>query len=120
MKRCLVHPPHDETCAEYQAMTRDHVAGHQFDALDREMLVEIAIGQRAELERLTEAHERIVEWSRAYPLTIFPKPDLKKARELLEAGGMTLDAISADAMRHVVDGVGKISRAALRLDLLLE
>jgi hypothetical protein len=67
----------------------------------------------AEIERLTEAHERIVEWSRAYPLAIFPEPDLKKARELLEAGGMTLDAISAHAMRHVVEGVGQISRAAL-------
>jgi hypothetical protein len=58
---------------------------------------------RAEIERLTEAHERIVEWSRAYPLTIFPEPDLKKARALLEAGGMTLDTISAHAMRHVVE-----------------
>lgn len=65
------------------------------------------------IERLTEAHERIVKWSRAYPLTVFPKPDLKKARELLEAGGMTLDAISADAMRHVIESVGKISQAAL-------
>jgi hypothetical protein len=69
--------------------------------------------QRVEIERLTEAHERIVEWSRAYPLTVFPEPDLKKARELLEAGGMTLDAISADAMRHVIEQVAKIARAAL-------
>jgi hypothetical protein len=28
------------------------VSDHQFDALDRDMLVEIAIGQRAEIERL--------------------------------------------------------------------
>jgi hypothetical protein len=64
-------------------------------------------------ERLEDALEQIVSWSRAYPLTIFPEPDMKKAAELLRAGGMTLDAVSASAMRHVVEGVGKIARAAL-------
>jgi len=67
----------------------------------------------AEIERLRAAHERIVEWSRAYPLAVFPKPDLKRAHELLQAGGMTLDAISAEAMRHVIEQVAKISSAAL-------
>jgi hypothetical protein len=38
-------------------------------------------------ERLEDALQQIVSWSEAYPLDIFPKPDLKKARELLEAGG---------------------------------
>jgi septal ring factor EnvC (AmiA/AmiB activator) len=69
---------------------------------------------QAEVERLAEAHERIVDWSRAFPLTVFPTPDLKRARELLEAGGMTLDAISADAMRHVIEQVAKISGAAIK------
>jgi FMN phosphatase YigB (HAD superfamily) len=64
-------------------------------------------------ERLREALERIEQWSRAYPLSIFPEPDLKKAAEVLKANGMTLDAISAHAMRHVVEGVGKIARDAL-------
>jgi PHD/YefM family antitoxin component YafN of YafNO toxin-antitoxin module len=64
----------------------------------------------AEIERLTEAHEQIVEWSHAYPLAIF---HLKRTHELLKAGGMTLDAISAEAMRHVIEQVAKISRAAL-------
>jgi hypothetical protein len=71
--------------------------------------------QRAEdrIQKLKEALERIEQWSRAYPLDIFQEPDLKKARQLLEAGGMTLDAISAYCMRHVVEGVGKIAREAL-------
>ena len=56
---------------------------------------------------------RIVQWSEAYPLDVFPEPDFKRAHELLRAGGMTLDAISASNMRHVVEGVGKIARAAL-------
>lgn len=71
-------------------------------------------GADAELvERLREALERIVRWSEAYPVDIFPEPDLKTARVLLEAGGITLDAVSASAMRHVVSGVGQIARAAL-------
>jgi len=66
-------------------------------------------------ELLAEALQHIDQWSRAYPVTVFPEPDLKRAHELLTAGGMTLDAISADAMRHVVLGVGRIARDALQL-----
>ena len=68
---------------------------------------------RARVAKLEGELQRIVRWSEAYPLAIFPEPDLKQARELLEAGGMTLDALSASAMRHVVNGVGKIAKAAL-------
>lgn len=65
-------------------------------------------------EQLEEALHRIESWSRAYPLEVFPEPDMKKARELLEAGGIMIDAISAHCMRHVVEGVGKIAREALK------
>jgi len=65
------------------------------------------------IERLEEALRQIEAWSRAYPLTVFPEPDLDKARKLLAAGGITLDAVSAHAIRHVVLGVGKIARDAL-------
>jgi hypothetical protein len=65
-------------------------------------------------EDLKEAIRLIIAWAEAYPLDIFPEPDLKKARELLEAGGITLDAVSAHAMRHVLDGVAKIAREALK------
>ena len=60
-----------------------------------------------------EALQRIEQWSKAYPLDIFPEPDFKKAAELLKAGGITLDAISASCMRHVVEHVGEIARKAL-------
>ena len=66
------------------------------------------------IDKLEHALHKIESWSRAYPLKIFPKPDLVKARALLEAGGITLDAISAHAMRHVIEGVGEIAREALR------
>lgn len=65
------------------------------------------------IDELEQALHKIDQWSKAYPLTVFPKPDLKKARELLEAGGITLDSVSAHCMRHVVEGVGKIASEAL-------
>lgn len=67
-------------------------------------------------DRLTAAEgfmEEIVSWSKAYPLEVFPKPDFKKAHKVLMANGISLDAISAANMRHVVDGVGKIAEQAL-------
>jgi len=68
---------------------------------------------RERLDKLEGALKTIEAWSRAYPLDAFPEPDLKRAAELLSAGGMTLDAISASAMRHVVKNVGEIARKAL-------
>jgi hypothetical protein len=65
------------------------------------------------IAELEDALAKIESWSRAYPLTAFPEPDLKRAAELLEAGGITLDAVSANAIRHVIEGVGEIARRAL-------
>jgi hypothetical protein len=65
------------------------------------------------IERLEDALRIIAAWSEAYPLKVFPEPDLLKVRELLEAGGITLDSVSAHAMRHVVESVGKIAVKAL-------
>jgi hypothetical protein len=64
-------------------------------------------------DRYEAALQRIVQWSEAYPLDVFPQPDLRQAAALLQAGGITLDAISAHCMRHVVEGVGRIARDAL-------
>ncbi len=66
---------------------------------------------------MAEEHEeallRIQQWAEAYPLDVFPEPDLKRAHELLEAGGMSLGAVSASAMRHVLKGIRGIVDAAL-------
>lgn len=67
------------------------------------------------IDDLEQALHKIDSWSRAYPLRVFPEPDLKKVRDLLEAGGITLDSVSASCMRHCVEGVGKIARGALSL-----
>jgi hypothetical protein len=68
---------------------------------------------RDENERLRDALAKIDQWTQAYPLDIFPVPDIDKAHAILTAHGMTVDAISAHAMRHVLKGVGNIVRAAL-------
>jgi len=68
-------------------------------------------------ERLEEALWRIAQWADAYPLDVFPEPDehyYRKAHKVLTANGMTLDRLSAASMRHVIEGVGKIARDALR------
>jgi hypothetical protein len=56
-------------------------------------------------------------WERAYPIRAFPEPDLKRAHELLKAGGMTLDAVSASNMRHVVSCIAPRARAAIEAAL---
>ena len=61
-----------------------------------------------------DALQHIAQWAEAYPIDIFQEPDLKKARALLEAGGITLDAVSAHCMRHVIKGVGEIANKALQ------
>lgn len=53
------------------------------------------------------------EWESAYPLSAFPEPDLDVAAELLKAGGMTLDAVSASNMRHVVAQIAPKARAVI-------
>jgi hypothetical protein len=65
---------------------------------------------------MEDALHRITDWAKAYPLEAFPEPDKAywaKAREVLEANGMTLDRISASNMRHVITQVGKIAESAL-------
>jgi len=68
----------------------------------------------AKNEELEVALQRIDTWAKAYPLDVFLKPDLKKAHQVLKAAGMTLDAISGDAMRHVLKGVKDITEQALK------
>jgi hypothetical protein len=66
-----------------------------------------------ENERYREALNKLDNWCRAYPLSVFPEPDFKKAHKVLKEAGMTLDAISASNMRHVVKGIEKIVTEAL-------
>ena len=62
----------------------------------------------AENEQLEDTHHQILTWCKAYPLDIFPEPDFKLAREGLKAVGITIDAVSASNMRHVLRGIESI------------
>ena len=68
------------------------------------------------MDRLEEALHRVASWEEAYPLSAFPEPSgdyYRRAREVLEANGMTLDRIAAASMRHVVTQIAHIARWAL-------
>jgi hypothetical protein len=69
--------------------------------------VDTALAKRLgeHLEKDARMRVEIQQWLAAYPLSVFPEPDLEKAAELLKAGGQTLDAVSANMGRHVLKRV---------------
>jgi hypothetical protein len=67
-----------------------------------------------EREHYDDLFAHIKNWCEAYPISVFPEPDFKKAHEVLKANGMTLDAISASNMKHVITQVQKMIDAAIR------
>jgi len=68
----------------------------------------------AERDRYEDALRKIENWANAYPLKVFPEPDFNKVRKLLKDGGISLDAVSASNMRHVIKGVKDIVAQALK------
>jgi hypothetical protein len=86
----------------------------KLDLLDHAIQGAPSIDLYDRIDELEQALGKIVSWSEAYPLQTFPEPALNKARALLEAGGISLASIIADATRHVVIGVGRIARKALK------
>lgn len=67
----------------------------------------------ADNEKLRDALEKIVQWANAYPVDVFVPPDWKAVRAALDEKGLTLDAVSAANMRHVLDGLLTIVQGAL-------
>jgi hypothetical protein len=65
------------------------------------------------VEMVADFLHELSQWEAAYPLSAFPEPDLKRAAELLKAGGMALDAVSASNMRHVVSCLAPKFRDAI-------
>jgi hypothetical protein len=65
-----------------------------------------------ELADMHETLQQIVQWCDAYPLDIFPEPDLKAARKLLQAGGIAMGAVAASNIRHVLNGVRALAAPA--------
>ena len=73
--------------------------------------------QAEELQAKDEALLRIKDWAEAYPLEVFPeitKDEWHIIAEVLKKHNISLDRISADNMRHVVEGVKCIAEQALK------
>ena len=68
----------------------------------------------AERDEAREALLAIDTWAKAYPLSVFPEPDFALAAKLLKDGGLTLDAVSASNMRHVLTGIQGLVAEALK------
>jgi hypothetical protein len=56
-------------------------------------------------EHLAHIRREIEQWAKAYPLPAFPEPDMRKAERFLREGGITLDAVTASNIRHVLKRV---------------
>jgi hypothetical protein len=55
------------------------------------------------VERLEDAIHKINQWTEAYPpQAALPEPDFKRAADVLEAAGMTVDALSASNVHYIV------------------
>ncbi len=52
--------------------------------------------------------DSIRSWCKAYPLTVFPKPDYTICGPALKEVGQTVDAISADCQRHLLETISKM------------
>jgi hypothetical protein len=49
------------------------------------------------IDELEQALHKIDRWSKAYPLDVFPEPDIEKARSLLQAiGKIAREALEAN------------------------
>ena len=72
---------------------------------------------QAENERLQDALDKIHQWCKAYPRTVFIEPTEKEweqIRDVLNYNGLSLDAVSGSCMRHVVERWTEITEEALK------
>lgn len=76
------------------------------DLLFNRVAIEFVSEKIAALERKLEKAEALYQiirdWSKAYPHTAFPEPDLQQVKAALEARGITISVVSASNMRHVI------------------
>lgn len=64
-------------------------------------------------DTMTDALHSILHWCRAYPVEIFPEPDLDAIRAQIGDGAFS--ALHAAWARHIVAGVERHARAGLGL-----
>jgi len=70
------------------------------------------LGER--VEKMHDALEKLAGWQDAYPLDVFPEPDMIKARKLLSDSDVLLGDIFAANARFVTKRMVEIAREALK------
>jgi hypothetical protein len=60
------------------------------------------------IEKLKKKLEIVENWTLQYPLEIFPDPDYKQVREVLEASGITLDCVTAGIVRRMMANINQV------------
>ena len=92
----------------------EHVLIDETGDVIRWVIAETEVAKlNAENVRLREALEKIKDWANAYPLDVFPEPDMKEVAQVLKNANLTIGSVSASNMRHCLKGAKRIARAAL-------
>jgi len=92
----------------FQSVYKCSKCGNRIGILSSgEMEHDIAL-LKAENEELHDKLTQIDNWCRAYPLSVFPEPDMKEVRMALEAVGITIDSVAASIMRRLLNGIQEI------------
>ena len=91
----------NESCVELE---KKLIKCEELNNVQRELIDDLT----EQLEQKQDKLNQIEIWTGAYPLQIFPKPDYKKANEVLQKAGLSLGQITGGAMRHVLKGILEI------------
>lgn len=68
---------------------------------------------QAKEDRLEELAEDVSQWSKAYPVSVFPEPTPEEVRRVCDAVGVSPDCISAMVLRQFTKTWSDQARAAL-------
>lgn len=74
--------------------------------------------QQDRIEALEAGLAEIAQWAEAYPVPVFPEPDLDLVATILLKAGQReqIDRMHAAWARHLTSGIGKIARSTLTSD----
>ena len=89
-------------------MTDSHQAqiNRLYDVIEKQ---DAEIAERdIKIEQLEDKIQLIRNWAEAYPLDIFPEPDFAEVHAVLTKNKLSLSAVSASNMRHVINEVKRI------------
>lgn len=73
---------------------------------ERDSAVEALDKTRERLHDAEEVIAKVDNWARAYPLDVFPEPDIARCAELLNTGGQSIERLAAYARRGAIEWIG--------------